>query len=104
MPSRTRLEARTDQELAEARELRAGLAAMRGDGDYLLGLGDDLAGLLREQFPAAPALGRITLAVAGSITAMRESWKAKGFPLTEREVGAAVRLAAERLEREAGRG
>ena len=94
------MDARTDQALAAARDMRAGMARDSGAGDRRLALGDEVTARLREQFPAMPELGRVTLAVAASLEAVRRAGEADGAPLTWRELAAVAGLAAEQLDRE----
>lgn len=104
LPSKTALDAYTDQALASARDLRAELPEIGPAGDQLLILGDTMACVLREQFPAATDLGRVTLAVASSLAAVETAAALRGYVLSRLELSAVANLAAEQLEREgAGR-
>jgi len=104
VPSKTYLDAEADQSLAAVRDMRAELAALCGEGDRLFVLADSLAALLREQFPHDAALGRITLAVAGGLEAIRSATESRGVPLERPELAAVAALAAERLDRGESRG
>jgi hypothetical protein len=99
-PSKVSLDASADQQLAEMREMRAKLEALGPIGDELLFLGESMALLLREQFPAERSLGRITLAVAQSLQALESAAQSKGYPLGSIELTAIAQLAAEQLDRE----
>jgi hypothetical protein len=102
-PSKTVLDAQSDQAMAVARDLRGGLLAQAGGGDRLLTYGIGLAVILREQFPGNRDLGRIVLAVARSLRALGRAAEAGGAPLGPREIMAVAALAAEQLDREEAR-
>lgn len=100
IPPKVTLDAAADQTLAAVREMRAEIGDLCGYDDQLLALGRTLAGVLREQFPAVPALGRVTLAVAVSLESIRRAGEARGAALSPLELAAVASLAAEQLDRE----
>jgi hypothetical protein len=101
LPSKVSLDANADQALASARDLRAEMAGIGPGGDQLLVLGETMAGLLREQFPAAPDLGRVALAVSLALSSVETAAQVHGYVLSRLELNAVASLAAEQLEREA---
>lgn len=75
-PTKASLDAESDQQMAALRDVRADLEEA-GDAEILT-LAEALAVLLREQFPADAALGRITLAVAGALESILAATEVRG--------------------------
>lgn len=104
VPPKAYLDSRDDQLMAAVRDARAELAET--GGTELLALGEALAVLLREQFPAEAGLGRITLAVAKALASVQGAAESRRRrPYSRIELAVIGGLAAEQLDREgAGRG
>jgi hypothetical protein len=99
IPSKTYLDARDDQLMAEVRDARAELA--EEGGEELLVPGGAFAALRRAQFPAEASLGRVVLAVAKCLASIQGAAETKGRQFSRLELMAIGGLAAEQLEREA---
>lgn len=94
------LDAHVDQRMMAVRDARTVLAALSGEGNTFLTVSDMLAGVLREQFPGTPDLGRIVLAVMVAMDSLRGAQEMAGYPLSVEELMTVTGLAAEHLDRE----
>lgn len=103
--SREELEAGTDEALSLAAELRAGGDLNDGPGAFVTMLSEGMAEMLASEFPGMPGLGRVAVAIASQVLAMRAGTAEETGIDVDLEMAATVlALAGEQLDREANHG